>query len=112
MLHQVCSVGPTQGPGQPVPTHDGRVPYEAIEAATLEYFRKLKRPVERPNSAQHATGSLPQTIWMARAEVPPGTANVVLEFINAGGSVIDEHVFTDVDSSGDRPLFLSWRSFR
>ena len=55
---------------------------------------------------------LPQTIWMARAEVPAGTANVVLEFINAGGSVIDEHVFTDVDSSRDRPLFLSWRSFR
>jgi hypothetical protein len=49
---------------------------------------------------------------MARAEVPPGTASVVLEFINAGGSVIDEHVFTDVDVSGDRPLFLSWRSFR
>jgi hypothetical protein len=55
---------------------------------------------------------LPQTIWMARAEVPPGTASVVLEFINAGGSVIDEHVFTDLDSSGDHPLFLSWRSFR
>ena len=56
--------------------------------------------------------SLPQTIWMARTEVPPGTTSVVLEFINAGGSVIDQHVFTDVDVSGDRPLFLSWRSFR
>ena len=56
--------------------------------------------------------SLPQTIWMVRTKVPPGTTSVVLEFINAGGSVIDQHVFTDVDVSGDRPLFLSWRSFR
>ena len=56
--------------------------------------------------------SLPQTIWMARAEVPAGTTRVVLEFINAGGAVIDEHTFTGIDQSGDRPLFLSWRSFR
>lgn len=56
--------------------------------------------------------SLPQTIWMARAAIPPGTTSVVLEFINTEGSVIDQHAFTDLETNGDGPLFLSWRSFR
>jgi hypothetical protein len=55
--------------------------------------------------------SLPQKIWMARAEVPPGTAEVVLEFINAGGAVVDQHVFTGAEVNADHPVFLSWRSF-
>lgn len=56
--------------------------------------------------------SLPQTIWMARAQVPPGTSELVLEFINAGGSVVDRHVFAGEQFNGDRPVFLNWRSFR
>ena len=56
--------------------------------------------------------SLPKSVWMARVQVLPGTTQVVLEFINAGGRVIDEHVFTDVQMAADRPQFLSWRSFR
>ena len=55
--------------------------------------------------------SLPQKIWMARAEVPPGTAEVVLEFINAGGAVVDQHVFTGAEVNADHPVFLNWRSF-
>jgi hypothetical protein len=56
--------------------------------------------------------SLPKSIWMARVAVAPGTTSLVLEFINAGGGVVDTHEFTDVQVSADRPLFLSWRSFR
>jgi hypothetical protein len=56
--------------------------------------------------------SLPQHIWMARTQVSPGTTEVLLEFINTEGSIIDQHIFTDVESSGQAPLFLSWRSFR
>ncbi|MBT6144199.1 MAG: hypothetical protein HOH74_02145 [Gemmatimonadetes bacterium] len=55
--------------------------------------------------------SLPKTIWMARAEVPPGTSQVVLEFINAGGAVVDQHVFHSAEINADGPVFLSWRSF-
>lgn len=56
--------------------------------------------------------SLPQTIWMARAQVPAGTSELVLEFINAAGGVVDRHVFAGQQFSGDQPVFLNWRSFR
>ncbi len=56
--------------------------------------------------------SLPRTIWMARIQMPPGTQEVALEFINAQGGVVDRHEFTGVQVSGGHPVFLSWRSFR
>ena len=56
--------------------------------------------------------SLPRTIWMARIRMPPGTQEVVLEFINAQGGVVDRHEFTGVQAGGEHPVFLSWRSFR
>jgi hypothetical protein len=56
--------------------------------------------------------SLPQRIWMARMAPAAGTTQLVLEFINAGGGVVDSHVFTDVEIPADRPLLLNWRSFR
>lgn len=55
--------------------------------------------------------SLPRTIWMARLRMPPGTREVVLEFINAQGGVVDRHEFTGVEAGGGHPVFLSWRSF-
>ena len=56
--------------------------------------------------------ALPRTIWMARIRMPPGTREVVLEFINAQGGVVDRHEFTGVEAGGGHPVFLSWRSFR
>lgn len=56
--------------------------------------------------------SLPQSIWMARMQIPPGTTSLVLEFINADNAVVDERVFTEAELSSEKPLFLSWRSFR
>ncbi|MDA0334189.1 MAG: hypothetical protein O2782_03385 [bacterium] len=56
--------------------------------------------------------SLPQAIWMARAQVPAGTTELVLEFINAGGGVVDQHTFSAAEVNADHPVFLSWRSFR
>ncbi|MEE2657455.1 MAG: hypothetical protein VX733_03055 [Candidatus Latescibacterota bacterium] len=56
--------------------------------------------------------SLPATIWMARMQIPPGTTDVVLEFLDAGGFVVAEHLFPAVEVSATRPLFLSHRSFR
>ncbi|MBT6144267.1 MAG: hypothetical protein HOH74_02485 [Gemmatimonadetes bacterium] len=54
--------------------------------------------------------SLPAAIWMARIQPPPGTGQVTLEFLDAGGRVIDVHSFTDV-AVGAGPVFLNWRSF-
>jgi hypothetical protein len=54
--------------------------------------------------------SLPGAIWMARIQPPPGTSEVVLEFLDAGGRVVDTHLFTDIAT--DRPVFLNWRSFQ
>lgn len=54
--------------------------------------------------------SLPGAIWMARIQPPPGTNEVVLEFLDAGGRVVDTHLFTDIAT--DRPVFLNWRSFQ
>lgn len=55
--------------------------------------------------------SLPSTIWMARIQLPPGTGQVTLEFLDAGGGVVDSHVFTDVATEAG-PVFLNWRSFK
>ena len=55
--------------------------------------------------------SLPKTIWMVRLWLPPGTVDLDLEFLNAGGRVVDSHRFEGVELQGSRPVVLSHRSF-
>ena len=56
--------------------------------------------------------SLPKTIWMMRLWLPPGTVDLDLEFLNAGGGVVDSHRFEGVELQGSRPVVLSHRSFQ
>jgi hypothetical protein len=56
--------------------------------------------------------SLPKTIWMVRVWLPPGTADLDLEFLNAGGRVVDSHRFEGIELQGSRPVVLSHRSFK
>lgn len=56
--------------------------------------------------------SLPKAIWMGRLRLPPGTIDVVVEFLDEGGRVVDAHTFNAVELTSSRPVFLSHRSFR
>jgi len=56
--------------------------------------------------------TLPKTIWMGKLQLPPGTIDVVVEFLNERGRVIDAHTFSAVELTSSRPVFLSHRSFR
>jgi len=56
--------------------------------------------------------SLPKTIWMSKLQLSPGTFDVVVEFLDARGGVVDAHTFSAVEVTSARPVFLSHRSFR
>ncbi len=56
--------------------------------------------------------SLPRTIWMGKLQLSPGTTDVVVEFLDERGRVVDNHTFSAVELTSSRPVFLSHRSFR
>ena len=56
--------------------------------------------------------SLPSHIRIARFSLPPGTVDLVLEFLNRGGQVVDSTHFPEVEVKADKAVFLSCRSYR
>lgn len=56
--------------------------------------------------------SLPKAIWMGRLDLPPGTTEVVVEFLDAGGRTVETRVFPGVVAAPGETVFLSHRSFR
>lgn len=56
--------------------------------------------------------SLPRAIWMGRVDVPPGTTDVVVEFLDGGGRVVEARRFESVETAPGKTVFLSHRSFR
>ncbi len=56
--------------------------------------------------------SLPAQIGIARFSLPPGTVDLVVEFLNENGKVVETHPFPGVEIGSSKPVFLSCRSFR
>lgn len=56
--------------------------------------------------------SLPAEIGIARFSLPPGTVDLVVEFLNEDGMVLDTQTFPGVEIEGSKPVFLSCRSYR
>ncbi|MFH1567888.1 MAG: hypothetical protein ABIL09_07785, partial [Gemmatimonadota bacterium] len=56
--------------------------------------------------------SLPKAIWLGRLNLPPGTTDVVVEFLDGAGRVVDVQRFGGVEMAPGRTVFLSYRSFR
>lgn len=56
--------------------------------------------------------SLPARVYMARVPVAPGTHDVVVEYLDARGQVLEAHAFTGVRVAGTGPVLLSYRSYR
>ena len=56
--------------------------------------------------------SLPARIGIARFSLPPGTVDLVVEFLNENGKVVESHPFPGVEIGSSKPVFLSCRSFR
>ena len=56
--------------------------------------------------------SLPSRIGIARFSLPPGTVDLVVEFLNDSGTVVETHPFPGVEIENSKPVFLSCRSYR
>jgi len=56
--------------------------------------------------------SLPRTVWMGRLDLEPGTTDVVVEFLNSAGRVVETQTFAAVQAAPGETVFLSHRSFR
>ena len=56
--------------------------------------------------------SLPGEIWVGRIILPPGTHDLLVEFLDARGRVVEEHLFSALQLLPDEPAFLSYRCFR
>ena len=56
--------------------------------------------------------SLPDEVHMARLSPPPGTIDLVVEFLNGRGQVIESGMIPQVVVDPDATTFLSYRSYR
>jgi hypothetical protein len=56
--------------------------------------------------------ALPGEIWVGRITLPPGTHDLLLEFIDARGRVVEEHPFPTLHLRLGEPAFLSHRCFQ
>ncbi len=56
--------------------------------------------------------SLPANIQIARFSLPPGTVDLVLEFLNGEGQVVETTRFPGVEVVAGKPVFLNYRSYR
>ena len=56
--------------------------------------------------------ALPRQIHVARLPVQPGTVDLVLEFVNGNGRVVDGHRFVGVEVSAGQRVFLNYRSYK
>jgi hypothetical protein len=56
--------------------------------------------------------ALPRQIRVARLRVRPGTVDLVLEFVNGSGRVVDGHRFAGVEVSAGQRVFLNYRSYK
>lgn len=56
--------------------------------------------------------SLPARIDIARFSLPPGTVDLVVEFLNDSGVVVETHPFPAVEVESGKPVILSCRSYR
>ena len=56
--------------------------------------------------------ALPQQIRVARLRVNPGTVDLVLEFVNGNGRVVDGYRFAGVEVSAGQRVFLNYRSYK
>jgi len=56
--------------------------------------------------------SLPAQIWVGRIILPPGTHDLLLEFLDARGRVVEEHLFSALQLRPGEPVFLSHRCFQ
>ena len=56
--------------------------------------------------------SLPAHIQITRFSLPPGTVDLVVEFLNGGGQVVETVQFPGVEVVAGKPVFLSCRSYR
>ena len=56
--------------------------------------------------------SLPSHVRIARFSLPPGTVDLVLEFLDRGVQVVDSRCFPEVEVKTDKAVFLSCRSYR
>ena len=56
--------------------------------------------------------SLPGAIGMARLEVPAGTNDLVLEFLDGRGQPLETRIFPQIEVAAGQTVFLNARSFR
>jgi hypothetical protein len=56
--------------------------------------------------------SLPSKIYMARAKHSPGTVDLVVELLNENGKVVESSPLTGIVAEADRPVVISYRSFK
>ena len=56
--------------------------------------------------------SLPAKIYMARAKYSPGTVDLVVELLNENGKVVESSPLTGIVVESDRPVVISYRSFK
>ena len=56
--------------------------------------------------------SLPGAIAMARLEVPAGTNDLVLEFLDGRGKPVETRTFSQIEVAAGQTVFLNARSFR
>jgi len=56
--------------------------------------------------------SLPGQIHMARLNLPPGTVDLMIEFMDGGGRVIESQVMPAVEIEKGKPVFLNYRGYR
>ena len=56
--------------------------------------------------------SLPAKIYMARIEQSPGTTDLVVELLNQTGKVVESKELVGIQGQADRPVVVSYRSFK
>ena len=56
--------------------------------------------------------ALPRQIRVARLRVPAGTVDLILEFVNGKGRVVDGFRFTGIEVAEAQRVFLNYRSYK
>ncbi len=56
--------------------------------------------------------ALPRQIRVARLRVPAGTVDLILEFVNGKGRVVDGFRFTGIEVAEGQRVFLNYRSYK